>query len=180
MLLALASPMIFHPPQFGINLAKIDLVSAWHLKERSQVTERKHVVKILEIPFRCRGDYMYFYTHTRSGKLNRIDVSHTIVTKISFGKGTILNILNVLIVPLECVYYLHTIHSVELNEIVGVESSRCNLVPRPPNQKLLPTPLTITLICQTIQEHRIPFQANPWSNLTKKVHNLFEQVNANN
>ena len=46
----------------------------------------KHVVKILEIPFKCRGDYMYFYTHTRSGKL-RIDV----VTKISFGKGTICN-----------------------------------------------------------------------------------------
>ena len=44
----------------------------------------KHVVKISEIPFKCRGDYMYFYTHTMSGKL-RIDV----VTKISFGEGTL-------------------------------------------------------------------------------------------
>ena len=64
---------------------------------------------------------MYFYTRTRSGKLT-IDVSHTVDTKISFGKGTILNILNVLIVPFEFVYYLHAIHSVKLTKIVGVES----------------------------------------------------------
>ena len=33
---------------------------------------------------------MYFSTRTRSGKL-RINVSHTVVTKISFGKGTLPN-----------------------------------------------------------------------------------------
>ena len=49
---------------------------------------------------------------------------------------------NILIVPFEFVYYLHAIHSVKLTKIVGVESSRCNLVPRTPNQKLLPTPLS--------------------------------------
>ena len=66
---------------------------------------------------------MYFYTHTRSGKL-RIDV----VTKISFGKGT----LKYLIGPFE--YYLYAIHSVKLTKIVGVASRRCNLIPRPPPQ----------------------------------------------
>ena len=76
---------------------------------------------------------MYFYTHTRSGKL-RIDV----VTKISVGKG----ILKYLTGPFE--YYLYAIHSVKLTKIVGVMSRQCNLVPCPPKQKLLPMPLMVT------------------------------------
>ena len=48
-----------------------------------------------------------------------------------------------LIGPFEFVFYLHAIHSVKLTKIVGVESSRCNLVSCPPNQKLLPTPLSL-------------------------------------
>ena len=39
---------------------------------------------------------------------------------------------SILIGSFEFVYYLHAIHSVKLTEIVGVESSQCNLV-RPPN-----------------------------------------------
>ena len=41
---------------------------------------------------------------------------------------------NILIGPFEFVYYLHTIHSVKLTKTVGVESSRCNLVPLPPTK----------------------------------------------
>ena len=57
----------------GINLLKIDLVSARHLKEMSEVLETSSQdIRIsfnIRIPFKCRGDYMYFYTHTRLGKL---------------------------------------------------------------------------------------------------------------
>ena len=76
---------LYIPLNLGINLAKIDLVSARHLRKYHRFW--KHVVKILEIPLKCGGDYMYFYTPTRSVKL-RIDVSYTVITKISFGKGT--------------------------------------------------------------------------------------------
>ena len=70
---------------------------------------------------------MYFYIWTRSGKL-RIDVSHTIITNISFGK----KLKNILIGPFEFVYYLHAIHSVKLTKIVGVESVQSS--PRPPTK----------------------------------------------
>ena len=79
---------------------------------------------------------MYFYTWTRSVKL-RIDVNHTVVTF-----PLVKELKNILIGPFEFVYYLHAIHSVKLTKIVGVESSRCNLVlAPPPNQKLISTPL---------------------------------------
>ena len=47
---------------------------------------------------------MYFYTWTRLGKL-WIDVTHTVITEISFG---------ILTEPLEFAFYLHAIHSVKL------------------------------------------------------------------
>ena len=53
---------------------------------------------------------------------------------------------NILIGPFEFVYYLHAIHSVRLTKIVGVEWSWRNLVPHPPNQNLLPTPLILFII----------------------------------
>ena len=69
------------PSIWGLTLLKIDLVSARHLKERSQVLEI--CSQDIRIPFKCRSDYMYFYTHTRLGKLD------VVVTKISFGKLTL-------------------------------------------------------------------------------------------
>ena len=46
---------------------------------------------------------------------------------------------NALIGSFESVYYLHAIHFVKLTKIVGVELSRCNLVPGPPAKTLYPT-----------------------------------------
>ena len=43
---------------------------------------------------------------------------------------------NILIGPFEFVFYQHAIHSVKLTKIFGVESSRYNLVPRPPQPKI--------------------------------------------
>ena len=48
---------------------------------------------------------------------------------------------NILIGLFEFVCYLHGIHSVKLTKIVGVKSSPCNLVPRPPQPEIVPTPL---------------------------------------
>ena len=73
--------MIIHPPQ--LTLLKIDLVSVWHLKERSQVLE---TCNQLEIPFNAEVTICISIPRQL-----RINVSHTVVTKISFGKGILPN-----------------------------------------------------------------------------------------
>ena len=83
----LPSPINTSPPlSLGINLAKNRSCISSALAGKV-ISSGNNVVKILEIPFKCRGDYMHFYTRTSSRK-HRIKVSHTVVTKISFGKGT--------------------------------------------------------------------------------------------
>ena len=85
-----------HPLKLGINLTKIGFASPSHLEERSQVLKTSgkklsdfhchvlcqecHMVKILDVSFKCRGHYMYFYTEIRLG----INVSHTLVKLCDF------------------------------------------------------------------------------------------------
>ena len=68
------------------------------------------MVKITEIPFKCRGYYMYFYTWTMLGIL-RFNVSHITFAEIPF-------IMSILIRAFQFVYYLHAIHSVKLAKLV--------------------------------------------------------------
>ena len=58
------------------------------------------------------------------------------VTLLSQRFPLVKELKNILIGPFESVFYLHAIHSVKLTRIVGVESSQCNLVPRPPQPKI--------------------------------------------
>ena len=81
---------------------------------------------------------MYFYTWKRSGK-RMIDVS--LMSSLRFP--LVKELKNILIVPFEFVYYLHAIHSVKLTKIVSVESSHCNLVPRPPTKHCFLCPWTL-------------------------------------
>ena len=112
----------YTPPSiWGLTLLKIDLEGKGH-------RFWKRVFKILEIPFKCRGDYMY----------SRANLGLMSVTMSSQRFPLVKELKNILIEPFEFIFFLHAIHSVKLPKIVGVESSRCNLVPRPPNQKLLP------------------------------------------
>ena len=72
------------PINLGINLAKIDFVSAWHLKERSQVLETRS--QDIRNTFQMQTVCISIPGQGR-GKL-WINVSHTVITQISFGKGT--------------------------------------------------------------------------------------------
>ena len=132
---------LYTPLNLEINLAKIHLVSDQHLKEISQILE--HIVKILEIPFKCRGDFMYFYIPTRSVNLALISV-----TLSSQRFPLVKELKNILIRLFEFVYYQHAIHSVKLTKIVGVKSSRCNLVLAPPTKTYFLRPCVVITMIQ--------------------------------
>ena len=46
----------------------------------------------------------------------------------------------------EFAFYLHAVHSVKLTKIVGVESSLCHLVPRPPTKNCFLCPCCVDLM----------------------------------